>query len=289
MESKNKMRWKKIEKLSNSEFRRIAGIKKTTFHKFLEVLKPKWLARRNSGGPIPKLSLGDQLLLALDYLRNYGSYLEVGSKFGVCESSAFNICRWIEDNLIGDKLLHLPGKKSLLSGKTGHDVVIVDVTECPIERPKKRVRGRRRNRQKYYYSGKKKRHTIKQQVVVDNHSEKIIATSQSFGKTHDFKLFKNSKNHVHPETKIQGDSGYQGIQKIHENSEIPKKRSKKNPLSVEDKKRNKEISSSRVVVENVFAFLKKFKIISTRYRNRRNRFGLRFNLICGIFNYEWNE
>ena len=167
-------------------------------------------------------------------------------------------------------------------------MVVFDVTECPVERPKRRKAGRRKNRQKRYYSGKKKRHTIKQQVVVDVKTEKIIATRMDCGKTHDFKIYKKSKNHVHPETKIQVDSGYQGIQKIHANSELPQKRSKKNPLSPQDKKRNKEISSQRVIVENIFAFLKKFKIISQRYRNRRKRFGLRFNLICAIFNCEWN-
>ena len=109
------------------------------------------------------------------------------------------------------------------------------------------------------------------------------------GKTHDFKIYKKSKNRIHPETKAKGDSAYQGIQKIHPNSETPKKRCKKLPLTKEDKKQNKEISSDRVIVEHVFAFVKKFKIISQRYRNRRKRFGLRFNLICGIFNYEWSK
>jgi IS5 family transposase len=164
-----------------------------------------------------------------------------------------------------------------------------EIRRCTIERPKRSKRGRRKNRQKYFYSGKKKRHTIKQQIAVDAKSQKIIATAQSCGKTHDFKIYKKSKNRVHPDTKIQGDSGYQGIQKTHANSEIPKKRSKKNPLTKEDKKRNKEISSQRVIAENVFAFIKKFKIVSQRYRNRRKRFGLRFNLICAVFNYEWNE
>ncbi|HLE09602.1 MAG TPA: transposase family protein, partial [Bacteriovoracaceae bacterium] len=64
----------------------------------------------------------------------------------------------------------------------------------------------------------------------------------------DFKMFKNSNNKVHTDTKVQVDSGYQGIQKLHKNSEIPKKKSKKNPLTAEDKERNKKISSERVVL-----------------------------------------
>lgn len=86
--------------------------------------------------------------------------------------------------------------------------------------------------------------------------------------------------------KVVTDSGYQGLQKIHANRVMPKKRSKKQPLSKEDKQRNREISSQRVVNENVIGMLKRFKIISDRYRNRRKRFGLRFNLIAAIYNLE---
>jgi hypothetical protein len=279
------MRWNKIKRLPTKQFNRVVGIKKTTAEKLIDLLKPDWNARRKSGGAKPKLGLEDQLLLALSYWRQYGTYLETGARFGVSESAAWTICRWVEDSLKKKKVLHLPGKKELLKSKD--KPVIFDVTECPIERPKRKKYGRRKNRQKNYYSGKKKRHTIKQQICISG--KKIISTQQDCGKTHDFKIYKKSKNHVHPDTKVQTDLGYQGIQKIHANSELPKKRTKKNPLTKEDKKKNREISSERVVVEHVFAFLKKFKIISQRYRNRRKRFGLRFNLICGIFNYEWNE
>jgi hypothetical protein len=82
------------------------------------------------------------------------------------------------------------------------------------------------------------------------------------------------------------DTGYQGIKKFHANSVLPKKRSKKNPLTKEDKKNNREISSQRVYNENVIGFIKRFRIVSDRYRNRRKRFGLRFNIIAGICNYE---
>ena len=76
---------------------------------------------------------------------------------------------------------------------------------------------------------------------------------------------------------------------MHANAELPKKRSKKNPLTKEDKKKNRELSSQRVVNENVIGSLKRFKIIADKYRNRRKRFGLRFNLIAGIYNWEINN
>lgn len=82
------------------------------------------------------------------------------------------------------------------------------------------------------------------------------------------------------------DTGYTGIKKLQGNTKLPKKSSKKKPLTKEEKKLNREISSERVVNENVIGSLKRFKIISDRYRNRRKRFGLRFNLIAGIHNME---
>ena len=81
------------------------------------------------------------------------------------------------------------------------------------------------------------------------------------------------------------DSGYTGINKIHKNTKLPIKRKKsEKSLTKEIKKQNKELSSQRVVNENVIGFVKRFKVISDRYRNRRKRFGLRFNLIAGICN-----
>jgi hypothetical protein len=74
--------------------------------------------------------------------------------------------------------------------------------------------------------------------------------------------------------------------KFHSNSILPKKRIKRKPLSKEDKKCNRLISSDRVINENVIGFIKRFKIISDKYRNRRRRFKLMFNLICGICNFD---
>ena len=82
------------------------------------------------------------------------------------------------------------------------------------------------------------------------------------------------------------DTGYIGIKKIQANSVLPKKKTKKNPLTAEDKTLNREISSDRVSNEHAIGFIKRFKILSERYRNRRKRFSLRFNLIAGICNFE---
>jgi hypothetical protein len=88
---------------------------------------------------------------------------------------------------------------------------------------------------------------------------------------------------------ILGDKGYQGINKIHKNSQIPFKKFPKKELTQEQKKSNKQLGKKRVIVENVIGKLKIFKIFSSRSRNRRKRFGLRLNLIAGIYNFELNN
>jgi hypothetical protein len=122
--------------------------------------------------------------------------------------------------------------------------------------------------------------------VVDKKERRVICTSFTNGKRHDFRLFKESGVHIHRSIRSLTDTGYQGIHKLHQNSELPKKKTKKNPLTKEDKKKNRTLSSERVANENVIGMLKRFKIISDRYRNRRKRFGLRFNLIAAIYNME---
>ena len=82
------------------------------------------------------------------------------------------------------------------------------------------------------------------------------------------------------------DLGYKGIDKIHANCQMPKKKSKFHPLTKTDKKKNKRISRNRIFVEHVIGKLKVFRIVSERYRNRRKRFELRMNLIAGIYNIE---
>lgn len=121
---------------------------------------------------------------------------------------------------------------------------------------------------------------------MDKKTKRVICTAFANGKRHDFRLFKESKTKINPDIKVITDTGYQGIHKLHAKSELPKKKTKNNPLTKEDKQKNQDLASERVVNENVIGMLKRFKIISEKYRNRRKRFGLRFNLISAIYNME---
>ncbi len=121
-------------------------------------------------------------------------------------------------------------------------------------------------------------------MIVDRKTKRILCTAQGRGRRHDFHLFKESRTAIAPTIQMQTDTGYQGLQKLHANCSLPKKKSKKHPLTTADKKTNGTIASSRITVEHVIGRLKIFRILSERYRNRRRRFGLRFNLIAGIYN-----
>lgn len=136
-----------------------------------------------------------------------------------------------------------------------------------------------------FYSGKKKYHTAKFQVLINSERE-IISITYHDTQCHDFKLFKESRLYFSKTHFLLVDSGYQGIQRMVKNAVLPKKNSKLKPLTEEDKTYNSWLSRQRIAVENVFARLKVFKIIGTRYRNHLKRLNLRFNLIAGIYNFE---
>ncbi len=121
-------------------------------------------------------------------------------------------------------------------------------------------------------------------MVVAQQTKKIICVQIDKGRKHDFRLYKESRLPILSNTKILADSGYQGIQKLHNNSLIPHKGKKRSPLSEKQKKENHQLSSTRVVVENVIRTLKIFRILAEKYRNRRKKYGLRLNLIAALCN-----
>ena len=121
-------------------------------------------------------------------------------------------------------------------------------------------------------------------MIVNLETLEIIATAFSQGKTHDFGLFKEAYGGIAPEICCLADSGYQGLTKLHANSQTPTKKSKHHPLTREQKACNTALSRRRIYGEHVIGKLKIFRILKERYRNRRKRFGLRFNLIASIYN-----
>ena len=125
-------------------------------------------------------------------------------------------------------------------------------------------------------------------MIICEESEEVIATFFGKGRVHDKKLYETSRVKLLKSIELKADSGYQGIQKEWAKVLLPKKKSKLRKLTKEEKRANRELARKRVKVENVIRRLKIFRILAERYRNRRRRLGLRFNLISGIYNFERN-
>jgi len=123
-------------------------------------------------------------------------------------------------------------------------------------------------------------------LAVNKKNKKIVATHYGNGKTHDFELYKRSKLRFTKKTRLDLDLGYKGMEKLHSHVRMPKKKSKYHLLTKNDVAKNKRISKSRVLIEHIIRRVKIFRIVSERYRNRRKRFSLRFNLIAAIYNFE---
>lgn len=124
------------------------------------------------------------------------------------------------------------------------------------------------------------------QLLINQITQEIICTAIEKGKQHDFQIFKKSEIKAIQRIEVIADKGYQGISHYHANSRTPHKKPREGKLTPAEKQDNKNLAKLRIKVEHIIRLLKIFRILSSRYRNRRKRFGLRVNLIAGIYNYE---
>ncbi|MBD2214384.1 IS5 family transposase [Nostoc linckia FACHB-104] len=255
----------------------MTGVSRRTFELMVDVVKAD-AQNKKKPGRRPKLIIEDQVLMVIQYWREYRTYYHIGLDWGVSESAVCRTVYKIENILIKSKKFSLPGKKELWKMASQENLVVMDVMESPIERPSKG--------QERFFSGKQGEHTLKTQVIIHQKSTAIICLAHGLGKIHDFKLFKTSGVRFGELLKVIADKGYQGITKIHQLSETPIKKPKGKKLTTEQKKYNRELNRLRITVEHVNRRLKIFKILDYRYRNRHRRFGLRSNLIAGIYNHE---
>lgn len=131
------MKYLQIQGLEEDKFRRLTGVKRSTFEKMISILNDADIKKKAKGGRKNKLCIEDQLLMALEYIREYRTYFHTSQSYGVSESSAYKTVRWVEDTLIKHPDFSLPGRKALLKSEMEYEVVLIDATETPIERPKK--------------------------------------------------------------------------------------------------------------------------------------------------------
>ncbi len=131
-------KYEHVKDLPSKSFRRLTGVSKNVFQDMLGIVKLAALKKTAKGGRPSALSIENQILMTLEYLREYRTYFHLGQSYGVSESSCYKICKWVENTLVRDTKFRLPGKKVLLNNDMSLEVILIDATETPIERPKKK-------------------------------------------------------------------------------------------------------------------------------------------------------
>jgi len=131
------MGFNKVKNLKSEEFRRLTGVKPETFHKMVEIIEEALREKKSRGGRPNKLSTSDMILMTLEYLREYRTYFHISTSYGISESNCYQTVRFVEDTLIKSGHFNLPGRKALVKSDVEYEVILMDATESPVERPKK--------------------------------------------------------------------------------------------------------------------------------------------------------
>ena len=127
----------RIKNLKEDEYQELFGIKKPTFDKMLEILQAKHIELHKKGGRKPKLSVLDKLIIMLTYYRDYRTMNNIAFDYGVVKSTICDTVKWVENVLVKDGSFSLPKKRTIQQENLDVEVVLIDATECEIERPKK--------------------------------------------------------------------------------------------------------------------------------------------------------
>ena len=141
------MKYENIKNHKEPTFKQVTGVSRATFYVMLEVIKAAYGETHKNRGRHRKLSHEDMLLMTLEYYKEYRSLECIGASYGLTKATVGKVIKWVEEALIKSGEFSLPGKKKLVQPTIEYDVIVVDTTETPIQRPK--------NNQRKYYSGKK--------------------------------------------------------------------------------------------------------------------------------------
>lgn len=265
----------RLNKLSYTKFVRLLGIGKIIFNAIVKVVEKALNNKHlNKKGRKPKYGAHEMVIIFLLYIKKYNAMEDYAFEWNVSKSVICEYIHFVLKTLIEDKNFTLFGAKYTKNDNSENR--LLDVTEIRIERPK--------YNQKSKYSGKKKYHTLKIQIIRGTDTGFIYEIEIGPGSEHDFHLFKRTFEGSPENVTYTVDLGYLGIDKLHENSKIPKKNSKKHKLTEEEKAYNKELAMDRIFIEHTNGWLKRFKILSTRYRNDLKYFSKFAVLLCGFYN-----
>lgn len=232
------------------------------------------------GGRKPKLSVAEQIILTLVYLRHLTTFQLLGIQFGVSESTAndiFNYWLPILRELLPSSLI-----EQVKKNESDYEVVkeilteyelIVDSYEQVRERP-----GENKEQEKYF-SGKKSNHTFKSQIIIMPDGRDIVdVVAGEPGPKSDITMFRENRDNFDPQQNFKGDLGYQGEDLI----DTPIKKPRNKELTTKQKKSNKEFSSKRVFVEHRIRSVKIFRVVQDRFRLNPKKYEQVILTICGL-------
>lgn len=235
------------------------------------------------GGRKPKLSLEEQIILTLVYLRHLTTFQLLGIQFGVSESTAndtFNYWLPILKELLPSSLIEQVKKNEcdyeIVKEILTEYELIVDSYEQVRERP-----GDNKEQEKYY-SGKSSKHTFKSQIIIlPDASDIVDVIAGEPGPKSDITLFRENRDSFDPQQKFKGDLGYQGEELI----ATPIKTPRKGQLTREQKKENQEFSAQRIFVEHRIRSVKIFRVVQERFRLNPQKYEQVILTICGLVRF----
>ena len=265
----------KLSKLSYTKFVRLLGVGRVTFNKIVQSVTIAYeIKHTGKKGRKAKLEVREMVIIFLLYIKQYNAMEDYAFEWEVSKSVICEYIHFVLETLLKDKNFTLFGSKATKVDSSENR--LVDVTEIRIERPKYNQREK--------YSGKKNYHTMKIQIIKGSTTGFIYEIQIGLGAEHDFHLFKRTFEGSPENVIYTADLGYLGIDKVHANSKIPKKKSKKHPLTEKEKAYNKELGADRIFIEHTNGWIKRFKILSTKFRNNLNYFAAFSVLICAFYN-----
>lgn len=286
-----------------THFRNFTGLSVEEARKLVKLMEPDWdrqraenlkIDRQRKIGGGRKLGIpgfADRLLVFLIYAKVYPTYLFLEYLFNVDQSNICHIVKEMAPLLSASIVINRNHKRvrtleDLREAIPDLDEVLIDATEQRINRPeKKRVR-------KKHHSGKKKDFTLKEQIVSTKQKIILHVADSSPGRAHDYKYFKTTGVgewlEQNPQIKARVDLGYLGANGDYPSADIvlPVKRTRaKKELTRSEKIMNTRKAKARIPVENNIANLKKFKILSDKYRNLKEHYSAIFKSVCFLSNF----
>ncbi len=279
--------------MGKEEFQRLLPSFSQAWYVELKLASPHRIRKIGGGKKGVLKTMADKLFAVLLYLKTYPTFDVLGlltdrERTRACRSTHFLLK--VLKRTLGRNIV-LPERKirsveEFFEKFPQLKDVFLDGTERPIQRPKDP------KKRKKVYSGKKKQFTRKTIIVTDEHKRILLLTPTKSGRRHDKRLADKAGiiRMIPEDVTVFTDTGFQGIQTLHPNTLVPKKATKKNPLTQTDKQNNRIISGLRIIVEHAIGGMKRFKAASDIYRNRIPNTDDLFSLLsAGLWNFHLQQ